>query len=1371
MANWWEKDKSVETTTNWWDQDQAVGQTFGQADLVTSTPAWESAKGPVGFLEGFTSNPEKFVPVFGSLMQATEMANIVAAAKRIENQQYDKAPAPFFSGGLVGIPGQWAPMPEAWSSEKQKEQDLELVVNWWNNIKEQQERGTTLGGKVGLIVGEMPAFMAEFALTGGLAKVGEKFTKEMVEKHIKGRLKKEVASKLLGKFGAAAVRTPAMMQQVAKAYTERRLPKQVNLNDGNLTFDWPKEKPFTSFVKAYGDVFTEAFSEELGEFIKLPFGKQLSEKLFKALKLKNKSLTQLQFLKRISTRTGFNGVLGEVGEEFVGNSLRAITNIQDFGAGEDANIFERLGNALQQDFENLVPMALAFAVPGAARAGIAAALVGTANLTGEPFSVEDVINRAKAQETIDQKMEEAKNGYINTKQREAPRIDRGPETQVLELEETVQPVREFPTTPETPSVVEQQVTPEITEGVQELIDAGMSPEKAYQWAKKIQEPAQEQPIDPYVLRQAEAESQRTGMPIEQSIELIQSLQETAAPEAQEVTTPEQIAEGRAEERIAREEAKKPQPEVAPTAKEKKPIASGKGQTRIEVIRRQEQAKEQDVLQAAKQMSEETGMPIADAVSFIQRLRGEQKNTAAPGSIIKTQLGRRNAAILRIAAGSKENFDQLMAYIESTGGLSEDPRLLNRQLEVFRQMASEKKRLDKKRTKAELRGKEVNLLNPFQTIRYAISKLEIASGFPLRAMYRMMNIKRNQTTAEVEALVRQAYDNIGETPERFGITNQDNESMKSWLFDGNQEAWDNMSTKAQALATEMRNLLQTEGARRVKSVRWKLWNKYGKVPAGIPKDKKPADILAAGRQAQAEGRLQEWLETQEWGARETYYMSEGFEDASDFLEGLLTGDTFKTTAAKPGVVPGEAQTRTASNTYKRGLVVNNVHTHLTRLALADELMDDLDLFWTGMLSANPSKADVSNMKDFVTHLVGRSIKARAHEHIARKARGLFWNIYFVDPFRSGYFFFRNNLQNMAYLPSQIGLNEARKSAQNIVSQWKNGTQDSERVEDFKSVWQNDINQKKKIFQESMLAYEEATPFERRNKNLVNMALRVAEFNSSWALSSDSSNRIMAWHTFYDAAKRNMRDFSDGKISDKVMRNRLRLDTLAPSQTNELLMEVGKGNIRNATVLYASYKTENTHFRYEATLRSAAEQTLGGRSVLGLIVFPRGVFNIAYHNGTLPLLRGLKTGDFDEAFQGLTSLLSLAVFSAITRKVLKSVTGKDSYGLPTYSIIDPGVAHIQNLAEIAANAQDNGITKTAKLLSSNLEFAIPMATSLVNMYESKNDKAGVKFWQVVLISLKGKYKNKYNKTWRKNNRSDWEKISHVLFSGGFELEEKD
>jgi len=1346
--------------------------------IITSTPEWEEAKQGIGFVEAFTQDPNKFIPIFGSLNNALDMARVVEAGRRLDLDDYKNAKPSVSQQMSMMSPYSFASNAARNTAEYRlqtgeisaKQADLEVVSDWWTNIQEQKDRGYSFGGAIGLIASEMPSFMTEFAITGGAANLGKKATQEFLEKHLKGKLSKKVSKELLGRFASAGVRTPMMMSRVASAYAERRLPKSVVLKDGALTFDWPKDKPFTSFAKAYGDIFTEAFSEELGEFVKLPFGKKFAKNLFNKMKLKHPKLTYLQYLKRLSTKTGYNGIIGEMGEEFVGDAIRGAVNIQDFGAGEDADIFERVSAGLKQDWENKWAMAAAFAIPGATKAAAGAALFGVENYMGEAFSIDDIVSQAEAQKTIDDKMAETQRDYIKRSSRPKKKsIDRGPEVRVLSIEsDGITPDESYrvPGEAQIEAKVEEDVSDTILEQAQEFHDQGMPLDKAQQWAKKMQEPVEEQPLDKDLIRSAEQISKDMGIPIDQALEIAQKARSTVGGDVPIKESPEL----RAEQIIQQNEPEPPTP--APVSKADKqrfqPVAK-----RLEIIRRaKEAATQKSILTSAKELADETGMEITQAVDFVRRLRGEQKDTAAPGSVVRAQLGKRNAAILRIASGNRENFDNLMAYVEASGGLVDNPDMVALQLENLRTMAIHHRKLKNKQRSLTSEDKKKSILNPYQAIRYALANIELATTFPIRSLYRKMNIKHNRVRREIENEVRTALENAGMTPETLSLTTEENDLIKDWLFSGNQESFKKLSKPNQALAQQLKNLLQGRGAKDVRGVRWKLWKKLGIVPAGIKKGQNPGDIFREGIAAEEDGSIGSWLSKQTWGARENYYMSEGFEDPIDTLLDLFDSGTLLENAVSktPGVTPGEARTRTAARTYKKGLVLNNIHTHLTRLALANALFDDVNVFWSALNNADPSKTDLSNMKMFITHMLGKSFPTDTPVKIARIARSMFWHLYFADPFKSAYFFTRNSLQNISYLPSQLALNEVRKSGKNLVAQKTLGTQDQERVEDFGVNWEDDINQKKKLYQEAILAREETTAFEKNNKKLINKAVRFSEKLSSWALSSDVYNRTVAWHMFYDAAQRNFKDYQDGRISFGRMRRRLKLDVLDVTQVNEILVELNKGQTRSATNLYATYKTENVHFRYDTTLRGAVEQSPAGRILTGLVVYPRGVFNLAYRNGALPLVEGLKTGDFDKAYQALGEILSLVVFTALSRRILKALTGRDSYGIPTYAPIDPGISLIQRMAEDASRTQGRSAGTTAKIMASNLEFAIPMVHAFTNIYESQNDKAGVRYWQLVLIVLKADYKRKYKKQWKKTNRTDWEKISHVLFSGGFEMGSK-
>jgi hypothetical protein len=77
------------------------------------------------------------------------------------------------------------------------------------------------------------------------------------------------------------------------------------------------------------------------------------------------------------SKGGYSNILGEIGEERLGTILRAITDVDDFGLGKDANMIDRLKAGLLQDIENIgveigvlaVPMAGQFALGQVANFG------------------------------------------------------------------------------------------------------------------------------------------------------------------------------------------------------------------------------------------------------------------------------------------------------------------------------------------------------------------------------------------------------------------------------------------------------------------------------------------------------------------------------------------------------------------------------------------------------------------------------------------------------------------------------------------------------------------------------------------------------------------------------------------------------------------------------------------------------------------------------------------------------------------------------------------------------------------------------------------------------------------------------------------
>ncbi len=338
-----------------------------------SAPAvstWESApvvdKPVSGFARGFFEKPEEKLPVLGQAIKGAKYIRVVGATQRLQ-QGWDYS-TPISPETMM--PGAMGMKPALYAT---KESDIRDVEDYLIDL----ERQYSMAGKAGRIISEMPAFVVDFMLTGGLQATGSAAGKAVIGKLL-GRYATTTAGRAViaaGGFSAgAALRATGMPTRAVNAIISRQAPQDIDIDDeGNVTIVGPVEKPFTSVYKGLLDHYIEIASEQAGEFIapgiskyirKTPFlGKALSRIQTRWLKL-NPGKKSADFVKAVGTKTGFHGVLGEVGEEYLGDITRAITDVEHFGAGEDAGMFERVGAAVRTDTKNLPAMLLAFAVPG-----------------------------------------------------------------------------------------------------------------------------------------------------------------------------------------------------------------------------------------------------------------------------------------------------------------------------------------------------------------------------------------------------------------------------------------------------------------------------------------------------------------------------------------------------------------------------------------------------------------------------------------------------------------------------------------------------------------------------------------------------------------------------------------------------------------------------------------------------------------------------------------------------------------------------------------------------------------------------------------------------------------------------------------------
>ena len=293
--------------------------------------------------------------------------NIIQAAKRLREDDYEKEALLLKRPAEIAAkaPGAWGTLiPKALSPSEYREQDIKLVEDYFLKQEEEQARGKSFGAKVFEGGTYLPAWMLEFVLTGGVAKLGNVTAKEVAAKTLQGYTKTKAGQAVLkaaGWTGSALTRaTLAMPHRVATEAITRQMPKEMSFGpNGEFVFDINPESWEASIFKGWLSTVIEVASEQSGQGLttgatilagKLPFGGKVVAALAK--------LKPGESVQRFFTRAGWSNLLAEIGEERLATILHGICDTEDFGAGADANMLERLKAGITQDIQQF-PVELA----------------------------------------------------------------------------------------------------------------------------------------------------------------------------------------------------------------------------------------------------------------------------------------------------------------------------------------------------------------------------------------------------------------------------------------------------------------------------------------------------------------------------------------------------------------------------------------------------------------------------------------------------------------------------------------------------------------------------------------------------------------------------------------------------------------------------------------------------------------------------------------------------------------------------------------------------------------------------------------------------------------------------------------------------
>ena len=334
-------------------------------------------KGPMGPIESFGKMGYSEVLPFGSIYSSIELSGVNSAYERLLADDY--------------------------SDNKDRLDDENMLRPFMKEQEEMQIRGQTFWGKVTEVVASAPAFMMEFQvggkvagkLFGEAAKGGAAVGAEASGRWALGRMRAAIgASKLVAErrsiqgllkaasyTGKTITQSAVMGARVPAGYYKDRLNQGVQLTDkGVALIKEIKEAPSTTFMRSVGDLMIEVLSEKLGETLINPalegVGAALSstgsaKKIIqfkgrlpegfadKFVETATKVLPHGRF-KKVLREHGYHGVLAEMGEERVGDFLRAVTGVDN----RDMSIYDKAMEAIFPDSDKLLVELGAFSVMG-----------------------------------------------------------------------------------------------------------------------------------------------------------------------------------------------------------------------------------------------------------------------------------------------------------------------------------------------------------------------------------------------------------------------------------------------------------------------------------------------------------------------------------------------------------------------------------------------------------------------------------------------------------------------------------------------------------------------------------------------------------------------------------------------------------------------------------------------------------------------------------------------------------------------------------------------------------------------------------------------------------------------------------------------
>lgn len=364
------------------DENLGKSMKLNRGEPVSRINPAELSNEKRGFWEnigGMFSDSEN-IPIAGAAFGFAENIGVSQAAKRAElGIDYYRAE---LERQMPDAPAQQI---ETWAQNAYRN-DLTTVNAFLNDEQEKALRGNSFMGSVGEITAKSLPFMADFALTGGAVGAMAKGAAKVAGKSAANAAGKSAAKGLMkfqpGNFGKAAgnafkdfakttaATSPLIATRGLASGAQRIANATVGEDEqGNPTFD-RNVNIGAEMSTGIADTGIEVVSEATGGLFRLALPVRASRKVVQGYRKLMSKLPAQRLVRTLNRTKAWNGTVGEIAEEYVGDILRGVAGIDSNGT-----LAERIEQTLPSTQE-FMQMAVSFGItPAILRApGFAATL-------------------------------------------------------------------------------------------------------------------------------------------------------------------------------------------------------------------------------------------------------------------------------------------------------------------------------------------------------------------------------------------------------------------------------------------------------------------------------------------------------------------------------------------------------------------------------------------------------------------------------------------------------------------------------------------------------------------------------------------------------------------------------------------------------------------------------------------------------------------------------------------------------------------------------------------------------------------------------------------------------------------------------------